>query len=224
MRTLIVRVLRENGFHANGVCNGAEMWDYLETHSVALIVLDVMLPGTSGLDLCRALRGRMQVPIIMVSARHDEMDRVVGLELGADDYIPKPFGQRELLARVRAVLRRGHGNEPLPGNDAGLIRRFEGWALDLRRRELRDPSGVDIELSGAELDLLITFLDHPQRVIGRERLLESSRNRLGSPSDRSIDVLVSRLRRKLTLEDGESRLIRTVRGIGYMFTAAVARE
>jgi DNA-binding response OmpR family regulator len=158
----------------------------------------------------------------MVSARGEELDRVLGLELGADDYVAKPFGQKELLARVRAVLRRGQ-NAVLPA--AGRTRRevinFGGWSLDLRRRELYDPSGAAVEISGAEHDLLVSFLDNPQRVIGRDRLLELSRTRLGDVSDRSIDVLVSRLRRKLG-SDADS-LIRTVRGQGYIFTAPVER-
>jgi DNA-binding response OmpR family regulator len=221
MRALLLRALRENGFRASSVSNGREMWSHLEDGPVDLIVLDVMLPGVSGLDLCRALRAKTHVPIIMVSARGDETDRVVGLELGADDYIAKPFGTRELLARVRAVLRRGSTLDGVPGQASGETVRFDGWNLDLRRRELRDPAGVQIELSAAELDLLASFLENPQRIVGRERLLELSRSRLGSVSDRSVDVLVSRLRRKLTSNGSESQLIRTVRGLGYMFTADV---
>lgn len=223
-RSLIVRILRENGLEASGVGNGREMWASIETAPVDLLILDVMLPGVDGLDLCRALRARSPVPIIMVSARGEEMDRVVGLEVGADDYVSKPFGRRELLARVRAALRRGAALDPFPGRSSREILRFAGWTLDRRRRRLTDPEGVEVELSGAEHDLLVSFLDHPQRVIGRERLLELSRSRPGSPSDRSVDVLVSRLRRKLGTDSPAGALIRTVRGVGYIFTADVERR
>ncbi|QDH17071.1 response regulator transcription factor [Swingsia samuiensis] len=230
MRTLILRALQGGGFRARGVASGEEMWTALEAAPVDLIILDIMLPGVSGVELCRAIRsGRgavhsgepspAELPIIMVSARGEERDRVTGLETGADDYVPKPFGQRELLARVRAVLRRGGAAS------AEKIRRekirFAGWTLDLRRRELTDPSGASVEISGAEHDLLNSFLDNPQRVIARDRLLELSRTRLGDVSDRSIDVLVSRLRRKLGSD--ADQLIRTVRGSGYIFVAEVER-
>ena len=224
MRTLLVRVLRESGLEATSVRDGREMWDALDAAPADLVLLDIMLPGTSGLDLCRMLRQRSAVPVIMVSARQSETDRVLGLELGADDYIAKPFGSHELLARVRAVLRRTRG-EAGAAPDALAARRetlnFAGWCLNLRRRELSDPSGATVDLSGAEHDLLLSFLENPQRVIGRERLLELSRNRLGEASDRSIDVLVSRLRRKVG--GNEQPLIRTVRGVGYMFAAHVER-
>ncbi|NPD69251.1 response regulator transcription factor [Lichenicola cladoniae] len=222
MRMLILRVLQSNGYAVRGAQDGREMWEAFGASPFDLVILDVMLPGTNGLDLCRDLRATSQVPVIMVSARGEELDRVLGLELGADDYVAKPFGQKELLARVRAVLRRG-----VPaGVRAGVeprreMFRFAGWSLDLRRRELSDPEGAAVELSGAEHDLLASFLENPQRVIGRDRLLELSRTRLGDVSDRSVDVLVSRLRRKLGVES--DALIRTVRGLGYIFTAAVER-
>ena len=221
MRTLILRVLRENGVEATSARDGRDMLAILGQSAFDLILLDVMLPGRNGLDLCRDIRKTSSVPIIMISAHAEEIDKVLGLEIGADDYVPKPFGAKELLARIRAVLRRTKA-EP----DVGTIGRashdvigFDGWRLDRRRRELLDPSGADVDLSGAEYDLLVTFLENPQRVIGRERLLELSRTRLSDASDRSIDVLVSRLRRKLGNDDAE--LIRTVRGVGYIFTATV---
>jgi two-component system, OmpR family, response regulator len=221
IRTLILRVLKENGFEATSARDAREATAALKEAVFDLLLLDVMLPGGSGLDLCRDIRRTSQVPIIMVSARGDEIDRVVGLEVGADDYVPKPFGAKELLARIRALLRRtqavGTG-----GGTAGRVPQdimsFAGWRLDRRRRELTDPEGAAVDLSGAEHDLLVSFLENPQRVIGRERLLELSRTRLADSSDRSIDVLVSRLRRKL----GQDDLIRTVRGVGYLFTADVA--
>lgn len=233
MRTLLSRTLQADGYRIRAVPDARSMWEALETEAADLIILDVMMPGMNGLDLCRALRqggirGGVEdetftrVPIIMVSARGEELDRVLGLELGADDYVAKPFGQKELLARVRAVLRRGQQTPMAPtGRARREIINFAGWSLDLRRRELFDPSGAAVEISGAEHDLLVSFLDNPQRVIGRDRLLELSRTRLGDVSDRSIDVLVSRLRRKLGTE-AES-LIRTVRGQGYIFTAPIER-
>ena len=224
MRTLLLRVLKEDGYRVSGAGNGRDMWAGLEAGDVDLIFLDVGLPGTSGLDLCRELRRTSAVPVIIISARGEETDRVLGLELGADDYIAKPFGRKELLARTRAVLRRG----PLV-TDAALraerhILHFAGWTLDLRRRVLLAPGDVVTELSGAEFDLLVSFLENPQRVIGRERLLELSRTRLGDVADRSVDVLVSRLRRKLSVDGGSGeQLIRTVRGVGYILSADVTR-
>lgn len=225
LRTLISRALREHGYHVHAVATGAEMWVVMENQPADLVVLDIMLPGTNGIDLLRRLRRSSDVPVIFVSARSSEEDRVLGLELGADDYLPKPFGTRELIARIGAVLRR-HGN----GNDGGESAatgnkewRFQGWVLSMNRRELHSPSGALVDLTGAEFDLLVAFLGQAQRVIGRERLIEMSRSRLGDSSDRSVDVLVSRLRRKLSSAGSEAPII-TVRGIGYMFTAEVTRH
>ena len=220
LRVLLVRSLRENGYEAFGASAGPEMWRLLAANHIDLVVLDVMLPGVSGLDLCRELRQKSDIPIVMLSARGEELDRVLGLELGADDYICKPFGTKELLARLRAVLRRMVGRQPSGGVEREFVS-FSGWKVDLRRRQLISSDDVEVELSGAEYDLLASFLANPQRVIGRERLLELSRTRLSDASDRSIDVLVSRLRRKLS--DGGD-LIRTVRGVGYMFAAEVKRH
>lgn len=225
MRTLLVRVLRENGYEPVSAQGGREMLEALATSSFDLILLDVMMPGKSGLDLCRDLRRTSTVPIIMVSAHGDEIDRVLGLEMGADDYVAKPFGAKELLARIRAVLRRAtsasSASEPAQNKAAQDRIGFAGWCLDRRRRELTDPDGTVVDLSGAEHDLLVSFLENPQRVIGRDRLLEISRARLADVSDRSIDVLVSRLRRKLGGEGADMQIIRTVRGAGYIFTAEV---
>jgi two-component system, OmpR family, response regulator len=220
LRVLVSRALRQNGFTVAQASSGPEMWSSLEQRNVDLILLDVMLPGKSGIDLCRELRGRCDVPIIFISARTDETDRVVGLELGADDYISKPFGTRELIARIRAVLRRrpAEGGRP----EAGSQRvHFAGWSVDMLRREAFSPTGANIELTGAEFDLLTAFIGSPQRVLGRERLIELSRVRIGDASDRSIDVLVSRLRRKLS-SPGHQPPIITVRGVGYMLTADVS--
>ncbi|HEX8447268.1 MAG TPA: response regulator transcription factor [Sphingomonas sp.] len=221
LRTLTARTLGENGFQVRPAASAPEMWLAFDAGPVDLVLLDIMLPGTSGIDLCRQIRQKSDVPIIFVSAKTSETDRVVGLELGADDYLPKPFGTRELLARVRAVLRRG-GLDRRHGEGGDNQAEFGGWTVDFPRRELRSPSGAVVDLTGAEFDLLAAFIDHPQRVIGRERLIELSRTRLADASDRSIDVLVSRLRRKLSTTDDPSPIV-TVRGAGYMFNAAVNR-
>ncbi len=223
-RTLLTRFLGENGFRATGARNGSEMWEALESIAVELILLDVMLPGASGMDLCRAIRRTSAVPIIMVTARGAETDRVLGLELGADDYVPKPFSRAELLARIRAVLRRGKGVVEEQSGGRTRLLRFASWVLDTARHELKAPDGAVVEISGAEYAVLLAFLEHPQRVMTRDRILELSRNRIGEVFDRSVDVLVSRLRRKLGAPEEASELIKTVRGAGYLFAADVSRE
>lgn len=222
LRTLTARALREHGYHVRAVATGAEMWVVLENEPVDLIVLDIMLPGTNGIDLLRRMRRMQDTPVIFISARGSEEDRVVGLELGADDYLGKPFSTRELIARIGAVLRRQGGQGIGEAREAGELL-FQGWKLSTARRELRSPSGAIVDLTGAEFDLLNVFLGQPQRVIGRERLIELSRTRLADSSDRSVDVLVSRLRRKLSAAGGKAP-IKTVRGIGYMFSAEVSRH
>lgn len=220
-RLLLVRFLTENGLRATGARDGREMWEVLERVAVDLVLLDVMLPGTSGLDLCRALRERSDVAIIIITARSAETDRVLGLEFGADDYVAKPFSRPELLARIRAVLRRG----AMPRSPTAPRCRFldfEGWRLDTARRELSAPGGGTVDLSGAEYDVLLAFLEHPQRVLSRDQILELSRNRAGETFDRSVDVLVSRLRRKIEPETASGSLIKTVRGAGYMFVPDVS--
>ncbi len=225
MRNLIVKFLRQNGFRVTGARDGREMWDTLAAASVDLVLLDVMLPGQSGLDLCRALRARSAIPIIMVTARGEEAERVLGLELGADDYIPKPFGRAELLARVRALLRRSGGvaSDAAVGL-AGDHLLFGGWSLDTRRRELTSPDGVAVDLSGGEYDLLLAFCEHAQRVLSRDQLLDLARNRHAfNGTDRSVDVMVSRLRRKLEPTEESPTVIKTVRGAGYMLVPSVKR-
>jgi two-component system OmpR family response regulator len=222
LRTLTARSLQENGYSVHTAATPAEMWIAMQNDRFDLILLDVMLPGTSGIDLCRKIRRDSDVPIIFISARGSEADRVIGLEIGADDYLAKPFGARELLARVRAVLRRT-GPDRLPGAPRESEASFDGWTVNFPRREVRSPTGALVELTGAEFDLLATFLGQPQRVIARERLIELSRTRLGDSSDRSIDVLVSRLRRKLSYAE-QAAPIATVRGVGYIFRAEVARS
>lgn len=223
-RVLLSRFLTENGMRATGARDGREMWEVLEQVPVDVVLLDIMLPGVTGLDLCRSLRERSDVAIIMVTARGSETDRVMGLEFGADDYVSKPFSRPELLARIRAVLRRG-GAAALGSTSPGRrLLGFEGWQLNTARRELTAPGGASVELSGAEYDVLLAFLEHPQRILTRDQILELSRNRVGDTFDRSVDVLVSRLRRKIEPENGSQIFIKTVRGAGYMFLAEVARQ
>lgn len=221
LRDLVAKILAEEGWRVSSCRDGGEMNAVIAADPPDLIILDVMLPGPSGLDLCRDLRQSSGVPIIMLTAKGEETDRVVGLELGADDYLGKPFGSRELVARIRALLRRAAGLQ-VPGSAApGRKYRFEGWTVDPLRRELLNSDGVIIDLTSGEYDLLLAFVEAPQRVLTREQLLDHSRNRTAPGFDRSVDVQISRLRRKLG-EDPE-RIIKTVRGTGYMFALGVVR-
>jgi two-component system, OmpR family, response regulator len=224
IRQLLAAFLRENGFGVALARDGVEMREAVRTASPDLIVLDLMLPGTGGLELCRELRRSSAVPVIMLTARGEDTDRIVGLEVGADDYLAKPFNPRELLARIRAVLRRTGGEA---GEIAGARNghTFDGWRVDLLRRELTNPEGALVDLSGAEFDMLLAFLESPNRVLSRERLLETARNRQADVFDRSVDVLVSRLRRKLEGVPADTQpLIKTVRGAGYLFLPRVERS
>jgi len=221
IRTLLSRYLVKNGLRATAVGDGRAMWQAIERGHFDLVVLDVMLPGDDGLTLCRDLRAKSDVPIIMLTARGEETDRIVGLEMGADDYLPKPFSARELLARIKAVLRRARS---LPDNmrpEEARSLRFAGWVLDTVRRELIAADGGATPLSGAEYRLLRTFLAHPNRVLNRDQLVDLTQGREADPLDRSIDVQVSRLRHRLGDDPRDPRLIKTVRGEGYVFAAAV---
>lgn len=222
LRQLVAKFLRGQGYRVTGVRDGREMNDTLKLVVFDLIILDVMLPGPSGLDLCRELRKISSTPIMMLTAKGDETDRVVGLELGADDYLAKPFSTRELLARVRALLRRASVSPNLVQPLSTGAYEFESWVLDTRKRQLLNPDGVIIDLSTGEYDMLLAFVESPQRVLTREQLLDLSRNRIATGFDRSIDVQISRLRRKLESVN-ESGMIKTVRGTGYMFVPAVKR-
>lgn len=217
---LVAKFLRANGFRVHTARNGVEMAETLKRLAVDLIVLDLMLPGKNGLEICRELRRTSSIPIIMLTAKGDDTDRIIGLEVGADDYLPKPFNPRELLARIGAVLRRTRTTGNPSTERAGRSFRFAGWSLDTMKRELTAPSGVVVDLSTGEYDLLLAFLEAPQRVLSREFLLDAARNRTIEGYDRSIDVQVSRLRRKL---DGGEDLIKTVRGAGYLFATDVVR-
>ncbi len=223
LRQIVAKLLRSEGYKATPVGSGREMLETLRAVHVDLIVLDVMLPGMSGIDLCRQVRQTSSVPIMMLTARSEESDRVLGLEMGADDYLTKPFSSLELLARVRALLRRAAGVPTLVQAPTGTKYGFEGWIVDTLRRELSNPEGVVVDLSSGEYDLLLAFVEAPQRVLSREQLLDLARNRTAVPGfDRSIDVQISRLRRKMSGEDVES-VIKTVRGAGYLFVPAVSR-
>jgi DNA-binding response OmpR family regulator len=223
LRTLLSRNLKEHGFIVSTVATSAEMWAMWQNEQYDLVVLDIMLPGTNGFEVLRRLRRNYDTPVIFVSARGGEDDRIIGLELGADDFLPKPFNTRELIARIGAVLRRRSGDLVNTPDSGSQEITFDGWTLIRSRRELRSPTGALVDLTSAEFDLLNTFVSQPQRVIGRERLIELSRSRLADSSDRSIDVLVSRLRRKLG-GAGAQPPIRTIRGVGYMLAAEVQRH
>jgi two-component system OmpR family response regulator len=226
IRTLISQFLTKHGYRVSSARDGAEMMQVLDSSRIDLIVLDLMMPGEDGLALCRRLRAQPgpsgAIPIILLTAMGEETDRIVGLEMGADDYLPKPFNPRELLARVKAVLRRATG---LPvGSSAEPVNRgmtFEGWRLDIAKRELWSPDKVLVQLSAGEFDLLVAFAEHPQRVLTRDQLLDLARGRSAMPFDRSIDVQVSRLRRKIEPDPKEPSLIKTVRSGGYIFTPVV---
>jgi len=216
-RDLIARYLGEHSFSVSAVTNGKEMDRHLSQNRVDLIVLDLMLPGEDGLSLCRRLRMESTTPIIILTAKGEDLDRILGLEMGADDYLPKPFNPRELLARINAVLRRQSSG--LTAASATRLK-FQGWTIDLRLRELRDPEGAQVPLTSAEFDLLQAFCERAGRVLTRDSLLSMTRGRPGGSFGRSIDVLVSRLRRKLDRTEGTS-VIKTIRTGGYIFTPRV---
>jgi two-component system OmpR family response regulator len=223
MRQMVIDYLGDNEMRASGLASGAELEALLQRETVDLLILDLKLPGEDGMRIVRRLRTHWDFPVIMLTARRDEADRVMGLELGADDYLTKPFSPRELLARVRAQLRRARVHETVADALARIrIYRFAGWELNVRLRRLSRPSGEIVALTNSEFNLLAAFLAAPQRVLARERLLDLSRLHNDEVYDRSIDVQVGRLRRKLNAGDTPTvELIRTERGAGYVFTANV---
>ncbi|MBF0611396.1 MAG: response regulator [Magnetococcales bacterium] len=221
IRELVVRYLEEHGVRAVGVAEGRAMWQTLERQKVELVVLDVMLPGEDGFVLCRKLRETTRLPVIMLTALGDYTDRVVGLEMGADDYITKPFDARELLARIRAVLRRCQGAENQPSPRRKNKATFANWTLQMGRRELVGEDGLVEPLSSGEFDLLLAFLHHPDQVLSRERLLDLAHGKSAELYDRSIDTQVMRLRRKIEEDHKDPKLIKTVWGGGYMFTPEI---
>ncbi|HTY50900.1 MAG TPA: response regulator transcription factor [Steroidobacteraceae bacterium] len=218
---MLAAALSESGFTAVAVGSAAEMDRVLEREPADMVILDVMLPGEDGVSICRRLRSASPVPIIMLTALGEEIDRVVGLEVGADDYVTKPFSSRELVARIRALLRRARAGTQ--GTDAARPFRFAGWTLDPGRRQLLDPDGAHITLTSAEFDLLQAFCQRPGQVLSREKLLEVTRCGTAGPIERTIDVHVSRIRQKLEADPREPALIKTVRLGGYLFTPTVER-
>jgi two-component system OmpR family response regulator len=222
LRQLVAKFLRTNGYRVTAVRSAPEMRHALASARIDLVILDLMLPGTSGLDLCRDIRTTSTVPIIMLTAKAEETDRIVGLEMGADDYVTKPFSPRELLARIKAVLRRTAVDAGARKPSALRGYTFQGWMLDTLKRELTNPDGIVVDLSTGEYDLLLAFVEQPQKVLTREQLLDAARNRVATGFDRSIDVQISRLRRKLASGDDDNAMIKTVRGVGYMFVPTVA--
>jgi two-component system, OmpR family, response regulator len=226
IRDLVSRALGREGFRISTAGDGKSMRKVLADARIDLVLLDLMLPDEDGLSLCRSLRANSDIPIIMLTAKGDEVDRVIGLEMGADDYLPKPFGSRELIARIRAVLRRNRARAPAPAADQDKAKRyrFERWAFDADRRELLGEDGVAVPLSTGEFDLLLALVEHPQRTLSRDQLLDLARHRSANAFDRSMDTQVSRLRKKIERDPGDPKLIKTVWGGGYIFTPDVSRE
>ena len=224
IRTLLSQYLDKHNFRTTAVSEGKEMRRVIERSHVDLVVLDLMLPGEDGLSLCRDLRSRSQVPVIMLTARGEDVDRIVGLELGADDYVPKPFNPRELLGRIRAVLRRAAHAPRDPSPDLVRSFLFDGWRLDTTTRTLSDAAGKEVALSGAEYRLLAVLLGSGNRVLTRAQLTELLRGREADPFDRSIDVRVSRLRQILGDAARAPQIIKTVYGEGYVVGVPVETE
>ena len=224
IRQMVADYLRKTGLRASEAADGREMRAVLDTHAIDLIVMDVMMPGEDGLTLTRNLRAgkHRAVPVVMLTAREDQTDRIIGLEMGADDYVTKPFAARELLARIKAVIRRTRMLPPnLQVTEAAQMLAFGRWRLDTTARHLLDPEGTVVALSGAEFRLLRVFLDHPNRVLNRDQLLNLTQGRDAELFDRSIDLLVSRLRQRLQDDAREQSYIKTVRSEGYVFSATV---
>jgi two-component system OmpR family response regulator len=222
IRDLLSTLLTRGGYNVTTASEEQEMQDILFSSRIDLVILDIMLPGKDGLTICREIRAKKSIPIIMLTARGDPVDRVVGLEMGADDYLAKPFDFRELEARIKAVLRR----QPAKTGDIASVNvyySFAGWKLDPRQRQLLSPEEAFVDLTSGEFDLLLAFVERPHRVLNRDQLLDLTRGRDATPLDRSIDVQVSRLRRKIENDPKAPELIKTVRSGGYLFTPAVER-
>jgi len=224
IRALVGGLLTREGYEVVLCTGGEELDRAVERRRIDLIVLDLMLAGEDGISICRRFRtGPLAIPILMVTAKGDDLDRIIGLEVGADDYLPKPFNPRELTARVKAILRRTRDIHQAPASPAPDLFCFDGWQLNAASRVLTNPSGQTVELTGGEFDLLMVLLTHPQRVLNRDQLLDWTRGRSAMPFDRTIDVQLSRLRRKLGDVARPPSVIKTVRGGGYLFSPAVER-
>jgi len=224
IRDLLARFLEKQRIRVTAVRDGKEARRAWLNGHYQLVVLDLMLPGESGLDLARWLRTQSEIPIVMLTAMGEETDRIIGLELGADDYVPKPFNPRELLARIRAVLRRTSERTEKKVEPSGKSIRFSGWTLEPARRRLLNPDGAEVALTGGEYDLLVALVERANRVLTRDMLLDLLRGRQAGPFDRAIDVAISRLRRKLEDDGRHAQLIKTVRGGGYVLAAEIERE
>jgi two-component system, OmpR family, response regulator len=218
---LAARFLGTHGCRVSVAGSGREMDRALEASRLDLVVLDLMLPGEDGLSICRRLRLSSQVPIIMLTAKGEDVDRIIGLEMGADDYLTKPFNPRELLARIKAVLRRAARSTIAPSASDARVLTFLGWRIDRALRNLESPDGARVVVTGAEFDLLQAFCEWPGRILSRDQLLDLTQGRSAGSFERSIDVLVSRLRRKLEGNPHNPEIIKTVRSGGYLFTPAV---
>ena len=221
LRNLLGDYLRKNGYRVSLAADGNAMRKNLADHAIDLIVLDLMLPNEDGLVLCRNLRAHSNIPVIMPTAKGDETDRIIGLEMGADDYLPKPFNPRELLARIKSVLRRAQALPDHQESTGGRYLRFAHWQLDTVTRNLVAESGLVVALSGAEYRLLKIFLEHANRILSREQLLDMTQGKDAEPFDRSIDVQISRLRHRLGDDAKEPAIIKTVRGEGYVMATEV---
>lgn len=224
IRSLLADYLENNGYSAVTAADGIAMAAALEANKIDLIVLDLNMPGDDGLTLCRNLRAKSAMPVIMLTARSEALDRIIGLEMGADDYLSKPFEPRELLARIRSVLRRTNSPAHNEIHSTAQRLKFGDWTLDLTARHLLSPQGLVIALSGAEFRMLEIFLEHPNRVLNRDQLLNIMHGRDADPFDRSIDIQISRLRQKLGEDARSPQVIKTVRNGGYVLSVNVTRE
>jgi len=220
IRSLLEQNLRGASFEVSTASNGRDLKTILEHQTIDLIVLDLMLPGEDGLTICRELRAESNIPIIMLTAMTHEADRIIGLEMGADDYLTKPFSPRELVARIKATLRR-QGMVTTQSEDRRRTAMFEGWKLDVVRRELRDPDDVLVDLTSGEFDLLAALIERPNRLMTRDLLLDITKGRQADVFDRSIDITISRLRQKIEEDPKNPQFIKTVRGKGYIFSAEI---
>ena len=221
IRAMLARFLTDHGLRVSQAGDGHEMFAICDSARIDVIVLDIMMPGEDGLSLCRRMRAQSAVPIILLTAMTGGTDRIVGLEIGADDYVVKPFNPRELLARIRAVTRRSIAASISAGRPVAVVYEFGGWRMNTNRRSLLSPDGALTDLTSGEFDLLLAFLEHPQRVLTRDQLQDLAHGRTSQSYDRSIDVQISRLRRKIEAEPQDPVFIKTIRNEGYFFAAPV---
>ena len=224
IRQLLAEFLGKHSIRVSTAESAAEARKLMKLNAFDLLVLDIMMPGEDGLSLCRDVRSTQDIPIILLTAMAEETDRIIGLEIGADDYVTKPFNPRELLARIRAVVRRTHALPPNQVAERGLQYEFDGWKLDVDRRDLQDPKGISVPLSTTEFQLLIVLLERPHIVLNRDQLLDLTKGRASEVFDRSIDNQVSRLRKKIEADPKSPKFIQTVWGGGYKFACDVSRN